>query len=413
MKTASLSATQVKQSKPKDKDYELSDGRGLNLRVRKNGGKSWAIRYKNPENGKPARFTLGTYPALSLADARKKALDCLNLIERGINPKTDKEQKQAEIEAVTLHTLKNVCAQWFEKKRKKISPDYAQDIWRSFELHAFPKLGKLPISKINAPDTINALRPMEVNGNLEALKRTVQRLNEVMTFAVNTGLIHANPLAGIKEAFDTPKKQNMATLKPEELPALMQSIAQASIKRLTRCLIEWQLHTMTRPSEASGARWEEIDFDESVWIIPAERMKKRKEHRVPLTNQMLAILDLIKPLTGFSEFVFMSASDPKKPMNSQTANMALKRMGFAGKLHAHGLRSLASTTLNEQRFDSDLIEAALAHNDKNEVRATYNRTDYLERRRPMMQWWSDHISECSQGSFSVCGTKSLKVIGND
>jgi integrase len=413
MKTASLSATQVKQSKPKDKDYELSDGRGLNLRVRKNGGKSWAIRYKNPENGKPARFTLGTYPALSLADARKKALDCLNLIERGINSKTDKEQKQAEIEAVTLHTLKNVCAQWFEKKRKKISPDYAQDIWRSFEIHAFPKLGKSPISKINAPDTIDALRPMEVNGNLEALKRTVQRLNEVMTFAVNTGLIHANSLAGIKEAFDTPKKQNMATLKPEELPDLMQSIAQASIKRLTRCLIEWQLHTMTRPSEASGARWEEIDFDESIWIIPAERMKKRKEHRVPLTNQMLAILELIKPLTGFSEFVFMSASDPKKSMNSQTANMALKRMGFAGKLHAHGLRSLASTTLNEQRFDADLIEAALAHNDKNEVRATYNRTDYLERRRPMMQWWSDHISECSQGSFSVCGTKSLKVIGND
>ncbi|PTP34443.1 integrase [Vibrio splendidus] len=412
MKTASLSATQVKQSKPKDKDYELSDGRGLHLRVRKNGGKSWAIRYKNPENGKPARFTLGTYPALSLADARKKALDCFNLIEKGINPKTDKEQKQAEIEAVTLHTLQNVCAQWFEKKRKKISSGYAQDIWRSFELHAFPKLGKLPISKINAPDTINALRPMEVNGNLEALKRTVQRLNEVMTFAVNTGLIHANPLAGIKEAFDTPKKQNMATLKPEELPDLMQSIAQASIKRLTRCLIEWQLHTMTRPSEASGARWEEIDFDESVWIIPAERMKKRKEHRVPLTNQMLAILELIKPLTGFSEFVFMSASDPKKPMNSQTANMALKRMGFAGKLHAHGLRSLASTTLNEQRFDADLIEAALAHNDKNEVRATYNRTDYLERRRPMMQWWSDHISECSQGSFSVSATKALQVISN-
>lgn len=412
MKTASLSATQVKQSKPKDKDYELSDGRGLNLRVRKNGGKSWAIRYKNPENGKPARFTLGTYPALSLADARKKALDCLNLIERGINPKTDKEQKQAEIEAVTLHTLKNVCAQWFEKKRKKISPDYAQDIWRSFELHAFPKLGKMPISKINAPDTINALRPMEVNGNLEALKRTVQRLNEVMTFAVNTGLIHANPLAGIKEAFDTPKKQNMATLKPEKLPDLMQSIAQASIKRLTRCLIEWQLHTMTRPSEASGARWEEIDFDESVWIIPAERMKKRKEHRVPLTIQTLSLLEFVKPLTGFSEFVFMSASDPKKPMNSQTANMALKRMGFAGKLHAHGLRSLASTTLNEQRFDADLIEAALAHNDKNEVRATYNRTDYLERRRPMMQWWSDHISECSQGSYSVSATKSLQVISN-
>jgi integrase len=183
-------------------------------------------------------------------------------------------------------------------------------------------------------------------------------------------------------------------------------IANASIKRTTRCLIEWQLHTITRPSEAAGARW-----DEKVWIIPAERMKKRREHRIPLTEQMLDLLKVIKPISVHREYIFPSDRDPKKPCNSQTANMALKRMGFAGRLVSHGLRSLASTTLNEQSFDRDLVEAALAHVDDNQVRSAYNRTDYLERRRPMMSWWSEHIKEAAQGSLSVTGTKQFVVIG--
>lgn len=412
-KAASLSATQVKQAKAREKDYELSDGRGLSLRVRTNGNKAWVIRFKNPDTGKPARFTVGTYPALSLADARKESIECFNLIERGINPKTDKESKQAEKAAIVDHTLSNVCSQWFDKKKKQVTLDYATDIWRSFELHVFPSLANTPISHITAPLVIDTLRPIEARGSLETLKRVTQRLNEVMVFAVNTGLIHANPLAGIKAAFDSPKKQNMATIKPDELPELMQAIATASIKHQTRCLIEWQLHTITRPSEASGARWDEIDIENAVWTIPPERMKKRKEHRIPLTSQMLVLLETMKPISGFSEYIFASAGDPKKPMNSQTANMAIKRMGYAKKLHAHGLRSLASTTLNEQGFEPDLIESALAHIDKNEVRATYNRTDYLERRRKMMDWWSEHIETASQGSLSVTGYKALKVVSGE
>ncbi len=165
---------------------------------------------------------------------------------------------------------------------------------------------------------------------------------------------------------------------------------------------------MTRPSEASGTRWEEINLDDRIWTIPAERMKKRREQRIPLTEQMIELLEVIKPISGHREYVFPSDRDPKKPCNSQTANMALKRMGFAGRLVSHGLRSLASTTLNEQGFDRDLIEAALAHVDDNQVRSAYNRTDYLERRRPMMCWWSRHIEEKSKGKLSISGTIPLK-----
>ena len=203
----------------------------------------------------------------------------------------------------------------------------------------------------------------------------------------------------------------MAALTPAELPELMQAIATASIKRTTRCLIEWQLHTMTRPSEAAGARWEEIDLETKVWTIPPERMKKRREHRIPLTEQMLALLEVMKPISGHREYVFPSDREPKKPCNSQTANMALKRMGFAGRLVSHGLRSLASTTLNEQGFERDLVEAALAHVDDNQVRSAYNRTDYLERRTPMMCWWSKHIEKASQGSLSITTTRNLRAIG--
>lgn len=264
--------------------------------------------------------------------------------------------------------------------------------------------------EINAPQVIGLLKPIEAKGSLETVIRLTQRLNEVMNYATNCGLVQANPLTGIKAAFKKPKKENMAALKPTELPELMGAIANASIKRTTRCLIEWQLHTMTRPSEASGARWEEIDWDEKIWAIPAERMKKRREHRIPLTEQMLELLEVMNPISGHREFIFPSDRAPKKPCNSQTANMALKRMGFAGRLVSHGLRSLASTTLNEQGFESDLIEAALAHVDDNQVRSAYNRTDYIERRRPMMCWWSGHIEEAAKGSLSVTGTKQLKVI---
>ncbi len=408
--TKPLTATEVKNAKPKEKEYSLVDGQGLKLRVLPSGSKQWQLNYYRPTNGKRANLNLGRYPDVSLVQARKSALEARELIAQEIDPQEHKEQKLQEHKAIHEHTFLNVSKEWFEIKKHDVTPDYAADIWRSLDLHIFPSLADTPVKQITAPQVIELLKPIEAKGSLETVKRLVQRLNEVMNYAANCGLVQANPLTGIRAAFKKPKKENMAALAPAELPELMGAIAHASIKRTTRCLIEWQLHTMTRPAEASGARWNEIDWDEKIWTIPAERMKKRREHRIPLTEQMLALLEVMKPISGHRDFVFPSDRDSKKPCNSQTANMALKRMGFAGRLVSHGLRSLASTTLNEQGFDRDLIEASLAHVDDNQVRSAYNRTDYLERRRPMMSWWSEHIEEAAEGSLSVTGTKQLKVI---
>ncbi|EML0283668.1 MULTISPECIES: integrase domain-containing protein [Vibrio harveyi group] len=408
--TTRLSDKEIKSAKPKEKEYILSDGDGLRLRVKPNGSKLWLLNYTHPIKRKRTNLSLGKYPDLSLANARKTSQEAKELLAQGIDPQEERKRHQQELKAVHEDTFLNVATKWFEIKKDDVTTDYAVDIWRSLELHIFPQLSEVPVREITAPQVIDLLKPIEAKGSLETVKRLAQRLNEVMNYAANCGLIHANPLTGIKAAFKKPKKENMAALTPAELPELMEAIANASIKRTTRCLIEWQLHTMTRPSEASGARWEEIDRDESVWTIPAERMKKRKEHRIPLTEHMLELLEVMQPISGHREFIFPSDRDPKKPCNSQTANMALKRMGFAGRLVSHGLRSLASTTLNEQGFDRDIIEAALAHVDDNQVRSAYNRTDYLERRRPMMCWWSRHIEEASKGKLSITGSLSLKAV---
>jgi integrase len=167
---------------------------------------------------------------------------------------------------------------------------------------------------------------------------------------------------------------------------------------------------MVRPGEAVGTAWYEIDFENKQWNIPAKRMKKRKAHSVPLTPQALALLEYLKPISGHREFVFPADKDPRKHFSRETLGAAFRRMGLKGKQTAHGLRALASTTLNELGFDADVIEAALAHVDKNKVRAAYNRTDYLERRRRMMCWWSDHIEAASKGNYSVTGSQHLKVV---
>ena len=396
-----LSELKIKSAKPKDKDYVLSDGGGLQLRVRSNGSTLWNFNYRHPITKKRINMGLGSYPEVSLALARKRTVEARELLAHGADPKESRNTQDQKKRAATEHTFENVATAWFELKKDVVTAPYSEDIWRSLTLHVFPKLKSIPISQITAPTVIELLRPLEAKGSLETVKRLTQRLNEIMTYGVNSGLIFANPLSGIRAVFKKPKKQNMAALSPAELPELMVAIANASIKRTTRCLIEWQLHTMTRPAEAATTRWADIDFVRKVWTIPAERMKKRRPHTVPLTEQALGLLEAIKPYSGHREYVFPADRNPRTHCNSQTANMALKRMGFEGRLVSHGMRSMASTALNEKGWDPELIEVALAHVDKDEVRGAYNRADYIERRRPMMMWWSEHIHEAGIGSLSV------------
>lgn len=398
---ARLSDRQLKAVKATGKDFVLSDGDGLQLRVRASGSMMWNFNYREPLTRSRINMALGPYPDLSLANARKKAVEARELLAQGIDPKAQRnEQRQARL-AKTEHTFEKIATAWFELKKDAVTTAYAEDIWRSLTLHIFPSMGTTPLSEITAPMVIKLLRPIEAKGSLETVKRLSQRLNEIMTYGVNSGLIFANPLSGIRAVFKKPKKQNMAALRPEELSELMMEIANASIKRTTRCLIEWQLHTMTRPAEAATTRWADIDFDKRIWTIPAERMKKRRPHTIPLTEQALSLLKTLKPHSGHREFVFPADRNPRTHANSQTANMALKRMGFQDRLVSHGMRSMASTILNEHGWDPELIEVALAHVDKDEVRSAYNRADYIERRRPMMAWWSEHIQKAATGSLSA------------
>ncbi|ELY5851573.1 integrase domain-containing protein [Cronobacter malonaticus] len=385
--TRPLTNTEVSRTKATDKELTLHDGDGLFLVVKTSGKKLWRFRYQRPTSKQRTMIGLGAFPALSLAEARSLRAQNLSLLARGIDPQTQAaqaaEQQQIAIESIFL----NVALNWFAIKRNSVTPDYAKDIWRSLEKDIFPAIGEVPVQEIKARTLVEALEPIKARGALETVRRLVQRINEIMIYAVNTGLIDANPASGVGMAFERPKKQNMPTLRPEELPKLMRSLVMSNLSVPTRCLIEWQLLTLVRPFEASGARWAEIDLDTKLWTIPAERMKAKREHIVPLSAQALEILDIMKPLSGHREYVFPSRNNPKQPMNSQTANAALKRIGFGAKLVAHGLRSIASTAMNEAGMNPDVVEAALAHSDKNEVRRAYNRSTYLKPRIELMNWW--------------------------
>ncbi|ELA9323947.1 integrase domain-containing protein [Vibrio parahaemolyticus] len=404
-----LTFTEVNKAKPKEKEYTLSDGQGLMLSIRPSGSKVWLFKYQKPFTKKRTNISFGSFPEISIADARKLRLEALTLLAKQIAPREHKQQQTQGKLAELEHTFEKISESWMIVKNSTVSENYATDIWRSLELHIFPKLGKLPISKLTAIETINTLKPIAAKGSLETVKRLCQRINEVMDFAVNTGIVNSNPLSKIHSAFHAPKKKNMPTITPEELPQFMTALSRASIKLTTRCLIEWQLHTMTRPNESSAAQWSEIDWEKEIWVVPAERMKNRREHSIPLTPQMLELLDVMKSISAHREFIFPADRDPKRPTNSQTANAAIKRMGYQGKLVSHGLRAIASTALNEQGFNPDVIEAALSHVDGNEVCRAYNRTDYLEQRRALMCWWSEYIEAAKSGHL-VKHYKHLKVI---
>lgn len=389
--TRPLTNTEILRAKASEKELTLHDGDGLFLIVKTSGKKLWRFRYQRPTTKQRTMIGLGAFPALSLADARGLRADYLALLANGIDPQIQ-AQVAEEQEQIALDSIfSTVAASWFQLKSKSVTPDYAKDIWRSLEKDVFPAIGEIPVQQIKARKLVETLDPIKARGALETVRRLVQRINEIMIYAVNTGLLDANPASGVGMAFEKPKKQNMPTLRPEELPKLMRSLVMSNLSVSTRCLIEWQLLTLVRPSEASGARWAEIDLDAKVWTIPAERMKSKREHVVPLSPQALEILGAMKPISAHRKHVFPSRNDPKQPMNSQTANAALKRIGYGGKLVAHGLRAIASTALNEAGFNPDVIEAALAHSDRNEVRKAYNRSTYLIQRVELMDWWGDKV----------------------
>ncbi|MGL6393389.1 integrase domain-containing protein [Aeromonas veronii] len=411
-----LTDSKLRGAKPEEKEYNLGDGDGLYLRVKTNGAKMWLFNYYRPIDKKRANISFGAYPDVTLSAARERRGQARALLAEGIDPKAH-QLEQAELARLKhesrTNTFERMAGEWLELKKHKVKEaTWAKD-WRLLEMYALPFIGAVPIDQIRAPRVIDALRHVEAKGILDSLHRLCRLINEIMSFCVNRGLLEANPCAAIRKVFKTPTKTHMPTLKPHELPALMADIANGRLDPATRCQIEWSLHTLVRPGESAETRWDEIDFEAKVWNIPADRMKMDRPHRVPLTPQAISLLERMKPISGHRLFVFPGYRDPTSHINEQSANAALRRLGYGGRLVAHGLRSLGSTTLNEQGFNPDAIEAALSHADDNEIRRAYNRSDYFEQRVIMMKWWSEHIEQASQGSLSLAsGFKALRVVGD-
>jgi len=417
-----LTDNQCKHAKPKDKQYTLSHGGGMGLRIMPSGKKEWILRYTKPYTKDRTAIQLGIYPATSLKKAQSDRDKCLVMLADNKDPLEVRDEQDRKSEQLKNNTFRRVAELWMEDKRRKgkANPETAKDIWNSLQNHIFPKLGKRPINELKPKLVEAVIKPLEAKGSLELVKRLCQRINEIMAFALNEEFIIDNPLAHIKKKFKAPSTTHNPSLEPKDLPVLMEAITSASMAIPTQLLIEWQLHTMVRPNEAAGSKWAEIDLDNNIWTIPKDRMKKigttkqweeRKDHVIPLTIQAIAILKQMKPFSGHLEYVFPNQRDRQQKAGPDSANNALKRAGLKGKQTAHGMRTMASSTLNEEGFKSDVIEAALYHLDPNEQRRTYNRTDYFNQRRIMMDWWSERIESASNGTMEeLKGSHGLRAV---
>lgn len=327
-----LTDTEIKNTKPADKEINLFDGDGLILRISPlstGGKKNWYFRYSVPVSKKRTKMSLGTYPHLTLARARALRDEYLSLLANGTDPQVHNNDKANALKNATEHTLQAVARKWLDEKVKTsgISQDHAEDIWRSLERNIFPGLGNVPINEIRPKLLKQHLDPIEQRGVLETLRRLISRLNEIFRWAATEELIEFNPADNLGQRFSKPKKQNMPAFPPSELPRFLAALNNASVRLETRLLIEWQLLTWVRPGEAVRARWSDIDMDNSMWNIPAEFMKMKKPHKVPLSKESLRILKSMESISGHREWVFPSIKAPLNHMHEQTANAAIIRMG--------------------------------------------------------------------------------------
>ena len=406
--TKPLSNTEVKQAKPKDKEYNLADGDGLSLRVKPNGSKLWIFNYYRPYTKKRANIGFGQYPALSIAEARKLRLDARELLAKDIDPKADREDKAQEEKNTLENTFSKYAEAWKEIKTAQWKEPTIRRAHQTLSKHALPVLKDLPISQVKPKQIIAIMKPIIAEGKRETVKRLCSFINQIMRLAVADGSIEFNPISDLSGFFPSAEREHFKTLKPEQLPYLLKVMARAKISVITRFMFELQLHTAVRPVEAATARWEEFNLEEKLWIIPANKMKKNREHIIPLSPQVIDLLELLRPISGDKNYLFPGVKHPSSHANRETVNTAMKRNGLKGQIVSHGLRALFSTTCHEQDFDSDIIESSLAHLDKNVTRRSYNRSEYLEGRCKLMCWWSNHIEKASVGSLSVIGLKELR-----
>ncbi|MFU2059724.1 tyrosine-type recombinase/integrase [Avibacterium volantium] len=382
-------------------EVQVSDGENLYLRLKggKSGnfGKNWVFIYYHPVTKKRVKKSFGSYPLVSLTKARQMADEYRLLLVDKIDPAEYFDKKKSKDNEKSESIFESVFIKWKERKKEEVTEKTLLKYSSIISLYLLPDLGKLPINKIKPQSVMPVLEKIYIAGKHETLRKSIKLLNALLTYAQHSlFLIENNPCSNLMKAFYKLGKGENPYILPEELPELFDKLNDSDIKLKTKYLIEWQLLTMTRPKEAAEAKWKEVDFDKGLWFIPADRMKKRKEHLIPLSHQCLQLLDKLKSLSENSPYIFPSYVKYKKgSMSSQTANSALIRLGYKGKLTAHGMRKIASTYLHGRKIYPDVVELCLSHQ-INGIRGIYNKAEYLDDRRIALSVWGDYVEQCKK-----------------
>lgn len=376
----------------------LADEKGMYLEVTAAGGKYWRMKYRHA--GKEKRVALGVYPAVSLAQARKARDKARDTVTAGDDPAQLKREAKLTKALRDANTFEAAARAWWAHWKGTKTPRHADYVLRRLEVDVFPALGDRPVASITAPQLLAMAKGIEARGAVDIAKRSLQTCGQVMRFAVANGLIERNPAADVKpsDALKPHRKENYARLGAKEMPELLRKIEAYQGSAYTRLAMKLIALTFVRTGELIAARWAEFDLAAAEWRIPAERMKMRTPHIVPLAPQAIEVLQALHTISGERALLFPGERDHDKPMSNNTILGALKRMGYAGRMTGHGFRGVASTILHEQGHAHHLIELQLAHQERNAVSAAYNHATYLADRGAMMKAWADHLDKLRKGA---------------
>jgi integrase len=400
-----LTDVAIKNAKSHEKPYKMGDAGGLFLLVQPSGGKLWRLKYR--VDGREKKLAIGPYPEISLAEARRRRDDARTLIVTGKDPsrekQRDKVRSRAQAESTFAAITKEYCA---KRKRDGDKAWAAATATRSEYLLSLldSSIGRVAIAEIKPPDVLAAIRKIEDKGKRESARRTLQLASAVFRYAVATGRLASDPTRDLRGALTAPTVKHYGAIIDAKLVGELLRVIDGYVGQgLTKLALQLAPHVFVRPGELRHAEWSEIDLDGALWVIPAEKMKMRKAHHVPLSRQALTVLSEVRAVTGPSGYVFPSMRTRSRPMSENTINAALRRLGYASdEMTAHGFRAMASTLLNESgRWHPDAIERALAHSDKDKVRAAYHRGQHWKERVEMAQWWSDYLDQLRKGAGIV------------
>ncbi|EPK7484762.1 tyrosine-type recombinase/integrase [Proteus mirabilis] len=425
-----LTDTKVRAAKPDEKAYTLTDSDGLFLYIHPNGSKYWRFRFRF--GGKQHLMAFGVYPEISLADARERRDTARKQVALGIDPRELKKELKEE-QQKKFNTFEKVARDW-HATNKKWSEGHSHRVLKSLEDNIFAAIGKRNIAELNTRDLLEPIKAVEMSGRLEVAARLQQRVTAIMRYAVQSGLIDYNPAQDMAGAVATGKRVHRAALELKRLPEFLQRIDDYKGRPLTKLAVKLTLLVFIRSSELRFARWDEIDFDNAMWTIPAEReaiegvkhshrgSKMRTPHLVPLSRQAIEILKQIYQFSGNHELIFIGDHNPRKPMSENTVNNALRVMGYDTKTEVcgHGFRTMACSSFIESGlWSKDAVERQMSHQERNSVRAAYiHKAEHIEERLLMVQWWADYLDanrtkEISPFSFAKSGNlvhSPLKII---